>query len=83
MIISTLAVFLFLGISCGNKTVKTDTQIEKQQIATGEYYTCPMHPEVHSDKPGDCPKCGMKLELKKVSDKDSVQTNMPTDSIKK
>jgi len=24
-------------------------------------YTCPMHPEVHSDKPGKCPKCGMDL----------------------
>lgn len=28
-------------------------------------YTCPMHPEVKSDKPGNCPKCGMKLELQK------------------
>ena len=24
-------------------------------------YTCPMHPEVISDGPGRCPKCGMKL----------------------
>jgi Cu+-exporting ATPase len=26
-------------------------------------YTCPMHPEVQQDHPGNCPKCGMTLEL--------------------
>lgn len=25
-------------------------------------YTCPMHPEIISSNPGDCPKCGMALE---------------------
>ncbi len=24
-------------------------------------YTCPMHPEVQSDQPGNCPKCGMQM----------------------
>jgi Cu+-exporting ATPase len=30
-------------------------------------YTCPMHPEVQQDHPGNCPKCGMTLELKTTS----------------
>jgi P-type Cu+ transporter len=29
---------------------------------TGVIYTCPMHPEVRQDHPGNCPKCGMTLE---------------------
>lgn len=28
-------------------------------------YTCSMHPEVVQDKPGNCPKCEMKLVEKK------------------
>ncbi len=31
----------------------------------GQKYTCTMHPEVVRDKPGKCPKCGMKLVPKK------------------
>ena len=27
-------------------------------------YTCPMHPDVKSDKPGKCPKCGMEMVKK-------------------
>jgi P-type Cu+ transporter len=30
--------------------------------AVGTIYTCPMHPEVRQDHPGNCPKCGMTLE---------------------
>ena len=33
-----------------------------QPKAAAAAYTCPMHPEVRQDGPGDCPKCGMALE---------------------
>lgn len=29
-------------------------------------YTCPMHPEVVQNEPGQCPKCGMNLEPREV-----------------
>lgn len=29
-------------------------------------YSCPMHSDVKSDKPGTCPKCGMELKEKKM-----------------
>ncbi len=29
----------------------------------GTVYVCPMHPAVHQDRPGQCPRCGMALEL--------------------
>jgi hypothetical protein len=33
---------------------------QEQQKGAGTY-SCPMHAEVKSEKPGVCPKCGMKL----------------------
>jgi hypothetical protein len=37
--------------------------------AAAQKYTCTMHPEVVQDKPGKCPKCGMKLVPKEDSGK--------------
>jgi Cu+-exporting ATPase len=31
-------------------------------VPPGARYTCPMHPEIVRDAPGDCPICGMALE---------------------
>ena len=33
-----------------------------QAEPAGAIYTCPMHPEIRQDHPGNCPKCGMTLE---------------------
>ena len=42
-------------------------------------YTCPMHPEVRQQGPGSCPKCGMALELRRITGEEEVnaeQVNM-------
>jgi len=46
---------------------QTSEEIQKKLEQTPPaafYYTCPMHPEIHQDKPGKCPKCGMTLVKK-------------------
>lgn len=44
--------------------VSADTTGTPSNGTVASYYTCPMHPEVHSDQPGKCPKCGMTLVKK-------------------
>lgn len=61
------------------------TLIVQQQPAI---YSCPMHPEVRSDKPGKCPKCGMNLEKqvpktpkKAATNKKPVPVKTKTDQV--
>lgn len=35
----------------------------KAKKESSETYTCPMHPEIRTENPGSCPKCGMALEV--------------------
>ena len=68
--------FYFCSVHCLNKfksnpnsflssveTVPQKMQLEKIISKRADAkFTCPMHPEISSDKPGNCPKCGMALE---------------------
>ena len=44
----------------GSSEGKDEPKSEKTYF--GKQYTCPMHPEIIQDTPGNCPKCGMALE---------------------
>ncbi len=67
--------FYFCSVSCHNKfTLQPDKYLQsesdhKHSKSSGEstekddiFYTCPMHPEIHQNEPGSCPKCGMALD---------------------
>ena len=45
-------------------------------------YTCPMHPEIQSAKPGKCPKCGMDL-VKKATKPTKPAAPRPVNAAKK
>lgn len=53
-VLGLILVIAILFAGCQSK------QTAKQQ-QKGVYYTCSMHPQIHKDKPGNCPICGMKL----------------------
>jgi Cu+-exporting ATPase len=61
--------FYFCSAKCQGKFVANPEQYlapaatsDQPSTATGAVYTCPMHPEIRQNHPGNCPKCGMTLE---------------------
>jgi P-type Cu+ transporter len=57
-------VHYFCSAHCKEKFLSAApvTERPKPTSAAKIIYTCPMHPEIRQDHPGDCPKCGMHLE---------------------
>ncbi|HEY8689844.1 MAG TPA: efflux RND transporter periplasmic adaptor subunit [Chitinophagaceae bacterium] len=68
-----MASIIFLD-ACTNQTKKVDEHIH----AAKEIYTCPMHPQIIRDKPGDCPICGMKLVKKETNTKTVAEVGLST-----
>ncbi|MET4075950.1 efflux RND transporter periplasmic adaptor subunit [Hymenobacter sp. UYCo722] len=53
-----LVILLITLITVGCQKTKPDTATT---TTTAAYYTCPMHPQIHAEAPGDCPICHMHL----------------------
>lgn len=49
-------------VTTGAAAAATDEAHDHE--AAGDVYTCPMHPQIIRNKPGDCPICGMALVKK-------------------
>jgi Cu+-exporting ATPase len=62
-------VFYFCCDHCRQKFLNPPT--EEKPVPHNAIYTCPMHPEVRQEHPGDCPKCGMALEPLDATGEDS------------
>lgn len=49
---------------------------KSSDVSQSQVYTCPMHPQIISDHPGQCPICGMDLVLKSSSEVEKEQKQM-------
>ena len=68
------SVHYFCSEHCKKKFLQQKPQkapLVKTEAEGKTVYTCPMHPEIRQDHPGDCPKCGMHLEPLSPSGDDS------------
>ncbi len=67
--------YYFCGEKCKEAFIENPEKYIQKKTEMREVYTCPMHPDVMSDKPGKCPQCGMKLE-KKMMKMEPMQAQM-------
>jgi len=71
---------LLFIVSCNSGNTNSQNQEETQNGVSESYYTCTMHPEIHSDEPGNCPKCGMELVKAETSSMDTTHMHHNMDS---
>ncbi|NOZ48096.1 MAG: hypothetical protein GXO79_15165 [Chlorobi bacterium] len=72
-ILGTVLIGLVTLASCNNSGSDKTKSVQEDHQMEAKMYTCTMHPEVMMDKPGDCPKCGMKLVEKTEMNHDKME----------
>ena len=72
LIAGVMIVSIAVLFACSNASEKK-AEVAESAYSTAEVYTCKMHPEVFSNKPGKCPKCGMELVKKSAASADSTK----------
>ena len=71
------------GSSSKQPGIVTSAKADSTKLVNASVkYTCTMHPEVISDTPGACPKCGMTMVIKEMNSKENMR-HMQMDSAKK
>ncbi|HEU5289196.1 MAG TPA: efflux RND transporter periplasmic adaptor subunit [Cyclobacteriaceae bacterium] len=78
LIIVTLA--LFASCQKENADNNNTENNHAKEVSSGTKYTCPMHPNVIQDGPGNCPVCGMDLVAKTAKTTASTDDLMLSDS---
>jgi len=82
IIFSIATLFLFAATSC-QPSKNNEEHEHEHSMSEGDStkiaYTCSMHPEVISDEPGKCSKCGM--ELVKIENTDEGKEPEHMDSL--
>ncbi|HME40682.1 MAG TPA: heavy metal translocating P-type ATPase [Steroidobacteraceae bacterium] len=75
--------YYFCCAGCRAKFLASPTQYLNPQVQSapvpgvqGTIYTCPMHPQIRRNEPGNCPICGMTLEPEGVPEAEGTSPEL-------
>ncbi len=77
--IGIAAILIVAGALIFRNQIQDSTAVSKEE-STLQLYTCPMHPEVLTEEPGSCPKCGMDLVPVKSTGEEQGQMHKQEDN---